>query len=233
MPTTYSGAEWATSFGIRDARRRLVGGGGGARVTAIVYEVSLTYGLPLPETVGTALNALAHCAEALYGDRSERSDACAVAGAELIARWLPAVVAAPADRTAREGLLRGAAAAGEALSLAGLALGHALAQALGGAFGLPHGAMNALTLPAALRYNTAFVPEAVAEFGRAIGAEDDPAARVEELARLGGFEHLRDFGVPAAELPAVAELAAGRMGNRHNPHPASPAEIEVLLAAIY
>ncbi len=233
VPTTYSGAEWATSFGIRDARRRLVGGGGGARVTAIVYEVSLTYGLPLPETVGTALNALAHCAEALYGDRSERSDACAVAGAELIARWLPAVAAAPGDSAAREGLLHGAAAAGEALALAGLALGHALAQALGGAFGLPHGAMNALTLPAALRYNTAFVPAAVAQFGHAIGAEDDPAARVEELARLGGFEHLRDFGVSAAELPAVAELAAGRMGNRHNPHPASPAEIEELLAAIY
>jgi maleylacetate reductase len=233
VPTTYSGAEWATSFGIRDTNRRLVGGGGGARVAGIVYEVSLTYGLPLPETVGTALNALAHCAEALYGDRSERSDACAVAGAGLIARWLPAVVAAPGDRAAREGLLRGAAAAGEALALAGLALGHALAQALGGAFGLPHGAMNALTLPAALRYNAAFVPEAVAQFGRAIGAEDDPAARVEELARLGGFEHLRDFGVRAAELPAVAELAAGRMGNRRNPHPASPAEIEELLAAIY
>jgi alcohol dehydrogenase class IV len=93
--------------------------------------------------------------------------------------------------------------------------------------------MNALTLPAALRYNAAFVPAAVAQFGRAIGAEDDPAARVEELARLGGFEQLRDFGVTAAELPAVAELAAGRMGNRRNPHPASPAEIEGLLGAIY
>ena len=32
VPTTYSGAEWATSFGIRDATRRIVGGGGGARL---------------------------------------------------------------------------------------------------------------------------------------------------------------------------------------------------------
>ena len=41
-------------------------------------------------TVGTALNALAHCAEALYGERSERELTSArSAGAELIARWLP------------------------------------------------------------------------------------------------------------------------------------------------
>jgi alcohol dehydrogenase class IV len=233
VPTTYAGAEWAPSFGIRDANRRLVGGGGGARLAGIVYEVSLTLGLPRAETVGTALNALAHCAEALYGERSDRSDACALEGAELIGLWLPRVVETPADRVARDGLLHGAAAAGEALGLAGLALAHAIAQALGGTFGLPHGPMNALALPAALRYNAAFVPEAVARFGRALGAGDDPAARVEQLAALGGFRRLRDFGVPAAELPAVAETAAGRTGNRRNPHPASAREIEELLRSIY
>jgi alcohol dehydrogenase class IV len=233
VPTTYAGAEWAPGFGIRDARRLLVGGGGGARLAGIVYEVSLTLGLPRPETVGTALNALAHCAEALYGDRSDRSDACALSGAELIGRWLPRVVETPTDPVARDGLLHGAAAAGEALGLAGLALAHAIAQALGGTYGLPHGAMNAIALPAALRYNAAFVPEAVARFGCALGAEDDPAARVEELAALGGFGRLRDFGIPDAGLRTVAAAAAERTGNRHNPHPASAEEIEELLRSIY
>ena len=78
--------------------------------------------------------------------------------------------------------------------------------------------MNALTLPPALRFNAPLAPEAVARFGAAIGAPDDPAAKVEELARLGGFERLRDFGVPEDELPAVAEAAAGRHGQ-----PAEPA----------
>ncbi len=233
VPTTYSGAEWTTGFGIRRADRTMVGGGGGAHLAGIVYEVGLTLGLPLAETVGTALNALAHCAEALYGARTEASDALAVEGAQLIAEWLPRVVQAPHDLEARDRLLHGAAAAGEALGIAGLALAHAMAQALGGTYGLPHGAMNALTLAPALRYNAAFVPDAVARFGAAIGAANDPAAKVEELARLAGFEHLRVYGIPEDELGAVAETVAGRNGNQRNPHPASPAEIESLLRSIY
>ena len=82
--------------------------------------------------------------------------------------------------------------------------------------------MNALTLPPALRFNAASSPDAVARFGEAIGATDDPAARVEELARLGGFERLRDFGVPEDELPEVAEPAAQRPGQQANPRPATP-----------
>ena len=93
--------------------------------------------------------------------------------------------------------------------------------------------MNALSLPPALRFNAPLAPDAVARFGAAIGAPDDPAAKVEELARLGGFERLRDFGVPEDDLPAVAEAAAGRAGNQNNPRPATPAEIESLLHQIY
>ena len=99
-----------------------------------------------------------------------------------------------------------------------LALGHALAQALGGRYGLPHGAMNALSLPPALRFNAAVVPEAVARFAAALGV-DDAAARVEELARLGGFERLRDFGVPEEDLPDVAEAAVATGGREGEPAP--------------
>jgi maleylacetate reductase len=233
IPTTYSGAEWSRFFGVRTPERRLAGRGSGANLAGIVYDVGLTFGLPREESVGTALNALAHCAEALYGRRSERSDECALAGAELIARWLPPVAETPMDVAARAGLLRGAANAGEALGIAGLALAHAIAQALGGRYGLPHGAMNALSLPPALRFNAMLVPEAVERFGRAIGAEEDPAAKVEELARLGGFERLSQFGVPEDELPAVAAETAERPGNLANPRPATPDEIEGLLRSIY
>jgi alcohol dehydrogenase class IV len=122
--------------------------------------------------------------------------------------------------------------AGMALGKSMLALGHAMAQALGGRYGLPHGAMNAIALPAALRFNEPLAPDAVRRFGEALGT-DDPERRVEELARLGGFERLRDFGVPEDELSSVAEAASQRPGNQANPRPATPDEIEDLLRSTW
>jgi maleylacetate reductase len=233
VPTTYAGAEWTGFFGVRDPDRRMRGGGAGAQLAGIVYDPQLTLDLPREPTVGTALNALAHSAEALYHPgRNDSSDRLAAEGAELIVGSLPAVVDAGDQLGPRTTLLRGAARAGEALGRSGLCLGHAMAQALGGRYGLPHGAMNALCLPPALRFNEPAVPEAVETFGKAIGS-DDPAVRVEELAHLGGFERLRDFGVPEAELDEVAEATAVRPGARANPRPASAAEIAELLRSIY
>ena len=234
IPTTYSGAEWTAFYGIRDPERRMRGGGAGARLAAIVYEPALTLDLPRPETVGTALNALAHCAEALYVEgHNEEADRHALAGAELISTWLPRVVAGEGDRLeARAGLLRGACEGGAALGKSMLGLGHALAQALGGRYGLPHGAMNALCLPPALRFNATAVPDEIERFGAALGTED-PAARVEELARLGGFGRLRDFGVPEGELDEVAEAVVTRAGALANPRRASPAEVAELLRSIW
>jgi maleylacetate reductase len=233
VPTTYSGAEWTAYFGVRDPDRRMRGGGSGANLEGIVYEPELTLGLPRAESGGTALNALAHCAEALYvRGHNPEADEWALRGAAAIEEALPRVLADGEDLEARTELLHGAEAAGRALAGAGLALGHAMAQALGGRYGLPHGAMNALCLPPALRFNQAAAPDALARFGEALGTHD-PAVRVEELARLAGFERLRDFGVPSDELGEVAEAAAQRAGAKANPQTATPAEIEALYRSIW
>jgi maleylacetate reductase len=233
VPTTYSGAEWADSFGIRDNERRMQGGGSGAILAGIVYEPELTLELPKGVSVGTALNALAHCAEALYvKGRNPEADVLALEGARTINETLPRVAADGHDRQARTKLLAGADVAGHALGLAGLGLGHAMAPVIGGRYGLPHGALNAICLPAALRFNQPVAAEEIARFGEALET-DDPAARVQELASLGGFERLRDLGVPEEELSSLAEATAGRRGAQANPRPASPAEIEELLRSVW
>ena len=209
------------------------GGGSGANLAGIVYDPELTLTLPLEESVGTAMNALAHCAEALYvKGRNQEADALALEGARTINEALPQVAAFLDDRKARTRLLAGADAAGHALALAGLGLGHAMAQAIGGRYGLPHGALNAICLPAALRFNEPVAGAEIARFGEALKTED-PVARVRELAQLGGFVRLRDLGVPAEDLPALAEAASVRGGAKANPRPATPAEIEGLLREIY
>ena len=232
IPTTYSGAEWTQGFGIRDPQRKMRGGGSGALLGGIVYDVGLTVAHPREQTVGTAMNALAHCAEALYAHgRNDEADAVALEGAALIVQWLPEVVDDPLDRDFRTELLRGAALGGEALSLSMLALAHAMAQAVGGKYGLPHGTLNGICLPPALRYNQRYAATAIRRFGEAVG--DDPIARVEELAALGGITRLRDLAVPEADLADLGTAAAQRAGNQANPHPATPAEIVELLRSVW
>jgi maleylacetate reductase len=228
VPTTYSGSEWTEYYGVRDPQRRMVGGGGGAHPVGIVYEVELTLSLPRAETVGTAMNALAHCAEALYVQgHNEAADEHALAGARLIGEWLPRVVDTPQDREARTELLRGACHGGAALAGAFLALAHAIAQAIGGTYGLPHGTLNGIVLGPVLRWNEQWAPDAVRRFREAIGTE------AEDLVALGGITRLHELGVPEADLPALAQSAAQRGGNQANPRPASPAEIEQLLRSAY
>jgi alcohol dehydrogenase class IV len=232
VPTTYSGAEWTGGFGMRDAQARRKAGGAGAHLAGIVYEPELTLGLPAGESGGTALNALAHCAEALYAPgRGDESDAHALEGAALIARWLEPVLDDGSDREARRKLLEGAMHAGAALR-AGMGVGHAMAQALGGRYGLAHGTMNAVCLPPALRFNREVAAGALARLGEAMAAPE-PIARVEQLAVRGGAQPLREFGVPEEDLPELAAAASERRPAKANPRPAGPEEILGLLREVW
>ena len=235
VPTTYAGAEWTPFFGVRDEAAGRKTGGSDERATpvAAVYDPELTLDLPRAESGGTAMNALAHCAEALYArGRNERGDRHAFCGARTISYALPLVLADGRHAYARARLLEGAMRGALALAEAGLALGHAMAQALGGRYGLPHGALNAVCLAPALRFNAPVAPDALARLAEAMGVED-PVARVEELARLAGYERLRDLGVPAEELDEVAEATAIRAGAKANPRSASPEEIAELLRSVW
>ncbi|HEX4280451.1 MAG TPA: iron-containing alcohol dehydrogenase [Solirubrobacteraceae bacterium] len=232
IPTTYSGAEWTQGFGMRDREAGIKRGGGGAKTVAIVYDPSLTLGLPRGESAGTAMNALAHCAEGLYSPgRGDETDGHALEGAKLISEWLPVVVDDGSDLEARGRLLEGAMHAGAALT-AGMGLGHAMAQALGGRYGLAHGTMNAVSLPPALAYNAEVVPDQIARLGGAMG-RDDAIERVRELGALAGPSRLRDYDVPREHLESLSEAIADRAPAKANPRPAPPEAIRELLEEIW
>src|SRR3984885_7401761 len=232
IPTTYSGAEWTQGFGMRDSEAGVKRRGGGAHTVAIVTEPALTLALPPEPSAGTAMNALAHCAEGLYSPgRTEETDQQALAGAEPISAWLPRVVTDGRDLEARGQLLAGAMHAGAALR-AGMGLGHAMAQALGGRYGLAHGTMNAVCLPAALRYNQEVAGAQIVRFGEAMG-DGDPIARVSELAALAGPPRLRGHGGPREDLGPLSQAVADRAPAKANPRPVPPEAVQQLLEEIW
>jgi maleylacetate reductase len=232
IPTTYAGAEWTPFYGVRNAETRTKDAGFDARVEGIVYEPELTLEMPAAVTAGTALNALTHCAEALYvPDRTEESDDHALQGAALITRHLPPVLDDGHDLEARRGLLEGSMHGGAALRV-GMGLGHAMAQSLGGRYGVPHGAMNAICLPPALRFNADVAAAQIGRLAEAMQA-DDPAARTEQLAAIALDTRLRDYDIPRDDLGELSDATAERGAAKANPRPASPDEIRHLFETVW
>jgi maleylacetate reductase len=232
IPTTYAGAEWTPFFGVRNEQTRTKDAGFDARVEGIVYEPKLTLRMPAQVTAGTALNALTHCAEALYvPGRTEESDEHALQGAGLIARHLPTVLDDGSDLDARTSLLEGAMHGGAALRV-GMGLGHAMAQSLGGRYGVPHGAMNAICLPPALRFNAEVAGEQIARLADAMGVED-PALRTEQLAAIALDTRLRDYDVPRDDLGELSAATAERGAAKANPRAPSVDEIRELFESVW
>ncbi|MGO9905147.1 MAG: iron-containing alcohol dehydrogenase [Solirubrobacteraceae bacterium] len=115
---------------------------------------------------------------------------------------------------------------------AGMGLGHAMAQALGGRYGLPHGTMNAVCLPSALGYNREVAAVAMARLGEAMESAES-IAPVNELAALAGSPRLRDYAVPRQDLALLSEAVAERAPAQANPRPAPPEAVHRLLEEIW
>jgi alcohol dehydrogenase class IV len=56
---------------------------------------------------------------------------------------------------------------------------------------------------------------------------------VQELGLLGGFERLRDLGVPEEDLDELGNAASQRGGAKANPRQAEPAEVAELLRSVW
>src|SRR5439155_6281068 len=156
VPTTYSGAEMTSHFGMTDPAARRKAGGGSAQTAAkvVIYDPSLTYDLPPDVSASTGMNALAHCVEAVYSPgRSPAAEALALEGIARITSSLPRVVESPRDPGARTDMLTGAWLAGWVLNNAPMGAHHGLCHALGGRLGIPHGIANAVMLSHVVRYN--------------------------------------------------------------------------------
>lgn len=237
IPTTYSGAELTPFFGMTDPATRQKQGAGGPTSAPVVvlYDPLLTESTPTRVSAETGMNALAHCVEATWSpERTPEAEAIALAGAEVLHRTLPAVVADPGDLGARTEALEGAALAGRCLLNAGMGVHHGLAQLVGGRTGISHGLANAVLLSHSIRFNAEAVPDVVARLGAVLGAPDDAAAAVDALrGALGLPAGLSDAGVDEAELEVVARLSQSNRNVARNPRPVSEADALAILEAAW
>jgi alcohol dehydrogenase class IV len=153
------------------------------------------------------MNAIAHCAEALYAhDGNPVVSLMAEEGIRALASALPRVVARPRDLAARTDALYGAWLSGMAFSTTSVGLHHKLCHVLGG-FGLPHAETHSVVLPHAMRYNRDAAPQAMARLAKALEASDAPGALYDLLRSLGLPTRLADVGMKETDLERAARIA--------------------------
>jgi alcohol dehydrogenase class IV len=232
IPTTYAGSEATPIYGLTEGGIKRTGRDANVLPKVIVYDPSLTFDLPLELTVASAMNAIAHAAEALYAaDRNPVTDLLAEAGIRAIASAIPKIVANPRDASSRGDCLYGAWLCGTVLGTVGMALHHKLCHTLGGTFNLPHAQTHACMLPHALAYNAPDAALAMARIAKGIGRPHAPSGLYDLAREHGATMALRDLGLRASDLDRAADLA---IANPYaNPRPLSRNALRELLDAAW
>jgi alcohol dehydrogenase class IV len=227
VPTTYSGSEMTTIWGISEGGAKKTGRHPRVLPRTVIYDPELTVGLSAATSAASGMNAIAHCAEALYAhDGNPIISLMAEEGIRALSASLPQVVSNGKDISARTDALYGAWLAGAAIATTSVALHHKLCHVLGG-LGLPHAETHSIILPHALRYNAAAAAEAMERIARALKAAD--AARgVWDLERTLGLPmRLADIGMNEADLERAARIAV----QAPYPNP-RPLEYEAVLSLL-
>jgi maleylacetate reductase len=232
VPTTYAGSEATPILGQTEGQVKTTLSDPRVQPEVILYDAELVASLPVPMTVTSALNAIAHAAEGLYAqDRNPLSSALAVEGMRAFAEALPRVIAAPGDLTARGETLYGAWLCGTVLGQVGMALHHKLCHALGGTFGLPHAETHAIILPHAIAFNETAVQDLLAPVAEVFEAGTAGEALHAFALRCGAPIALRDIGLARADLDRAADVAT--KNPYWNPAPVTRDGIRNLLDAAW
>ena len=209
VPTTYAGSEMTPIWGLTEGARKQTGRDPRVQPATVIYDPVLTLSLP-PSIAGpSGMNALAHCAEALYAPGANPiTSLMAEEGIRALVTGLPQVVAAPDDLDARGDVLVGAYLAGASFGAAGSGLHHKICHVLGGAYDLPHAELHAVVLPHALALVAPLEPVAIGRIAAAMGEEDVPGALFDLDRRLGIPGSLVAIGMEPDRLDEATDLVA-------------------------
>ena len=207
IPTTYAGSEMTPIWGLTEGAHKKTGRDLRVQPRLVIYDPRLTYSLP-PSVAGpSGINALAHCAEALYAPSANPiTSLMAEEGIRILANSLPRIVATPEDADARSEALMGSYLAGASFAAAGSGIHHKICHVIGGRWDLPHAETHTVVLPHALAFNAPAVPDAMARMAGALASPDVPAAVYDLAVALGCPTSLATIGFPADGIDEAADL---------------------------
>ncbi len=198
----------------------------------------LTFGLPPMLTAATGMDAVAHCIETFLAPAvNPPAEAIAIDGLTRAATHIERATSDGRDREARWNMMM-AATEGALAFQKGLGAVHALSHPLGALpdLKLHHGTLNAVLLPAVLRFNRPNVGDKLERVGKAMAlatGADVPMAVANLNRRLGLPAGLKAMGVPREALKEIAQAAPKDHCHATNPRPASVPDYLAILEESY
>lgn len=232
LPTTYAGSEMTPILGETSQGNKKTIADPRLLPNTVIYDASLTFGLPRRMTFASSLNALAHAAEALYAkDTNPIIAMIAKESARALALALREMETDLDSRKARSAAQYGAWLSGICLGSAGMALHHKLCHVLGGMFNLPHAELHAILLPHVLAFNLIKAPQAATALREALNSPD-PAKCLYDLGEAGGLGGgLRSLGMPESGIGAAADAAL--LAEYWNPRVSTKQDILRIISAAF
>ena len=177
----------------------------------VICDPELTVGMPPSITMGTGMDALAHCLEAYCAPSYHpMAEGIAVEGMRLIFVNLPKAVANGNDVEARAHMMS-AAAMGAAAFQKGLGAIHALSHPVGALYNTHHGTTNGTFMPYVLVFNRPAIEakiERLAGYLGIAGGFDGFLAAVLDLRKKTGVPHdLKGLGVDGSRVDTIVEMS--------------------------
>jgi maleylacetate reductase len=232
IPTALGGAEMSRGYGVVEGDRK-TGGRLKEAPPNVIYDATLLESLPQRELGSIGINAWAHTIEAAY---AKLQHALGTAAAVTAGRALPGLLlraAARRDAALHAALFESAHLAGFALDTRSMGLHHAVCHVVGGLTGIPHGIVNAVVLPHAIRANAKLAPDAVHAVAGAFGIPD-LAAQSEAISVAYALP--RTFGELGAPPDLTERVLPRVLEHRlldNNPAPPTERVVRELLDAAY
>jgi alcohol dehydrogenase class IV len=211
IPTTLSGAEMTRVHRLPAGHegRALV------RPALVIADPEAMTSQPESELRASAMNSLAHGAEALYTPFA--NPVTTMAGLGGAAQIAAALDAQPAERD-RAALALGSILCAYALDSALFALHHVLCQTLVRVLDVPHAETNATMLPHTMAAMRDRAPVAIGRLSDALGTSASGIERrIVELA--GGPRRLSELGAEPGRLEPALDQAAARPELQFTPRP--------------
>ena len=195
-----------------------------------VVDPDMMSSMPKGLTASTGMDALTHAIEGYTTLGAwELADTLNLKAIELIARSLRKAV--ENDPEGRRDMALGQYVTGMAFSNVGLGVVHGMAHPLSAFYDTPHGVANAVLLPYVMQFNAEYTGEKFREIARMMGVDGVDGMTQEEYRKaaidavrqlsidVGIPQTLKEIGVKAEDLDALADAAMSDVCTGGNPRP--------------